>query len=265
LKLVFPMLLLACLSGTCCGAQESGPPPLVPSTQAPAPAATPPAAPATPATSFQISGAVRSGKTPLPGVSVTATNTLTGKKFVLVTAGDGTFFFTGLPRGRYVVKVQFMGFADFTQEVVLNPENPAGKVDPELLLASRQQEQTSRANAAMASAGRGFQSLAVDSALSSLAGGGLPSSGPANSSDIASLPMNGAGADTSTESVSINGAQGRTQDFGGGSEEDLQDRIQEFRERAQREGLLGGNGQAGPGGAQGGGPGGDPELSAAAP
>jgi hypothetical protein len=110
----------------------------------------------------------------------------------------------------------------------------------------------------MASAGRGFQSLAVDSALSSLAGGGLPSGGPANSSDIASLPMNGAGADTSTESVSINGAQGRTQDFGGGSEEDLQDRIQEFRERAQREGLLGGNGQAGPGGAQGGGPGGGP-------
>jgi hypothetical protein len=46
--------------------------------------------------------------------------------------------------------------------------------------------------------------------------------------------------------VSISGAQGRTQDFGGGSEDEIQERIQEFRERAQREG----------GGLQGGGPGG---------
>src|SRR5262249_52532875 len=66
------------------------------------------------------------------------------------------------------------------------------------------------------------------------------------------------------ELVSISGAQGRTQDFGGGSEQDLEDRMQEFRERMQREG--GGNlqspgqvgGQGGPGaggpGAGGGGP-----------
>ena len=185
---------------------------------------------------------------------MTATNTLTGKKFVVATAGDGTFFFTGLPRGRYVVRVQFMGFADLTQEVVLNPENPAAKVDAEILLASRQQEQTNKSNAAIASAGRGFQSLAVDSALSSLSGGGLPGGPAASSNDIASLPMNGAGADTSTESVSINGAQGRTQDFGGGSEEDLQDRIQEFRDRAQREGLIGGGQGGGLGGLGGGGP-----------
>jgi len=39
-----------------------------------------------------------------------------------------------------------------------------------------------------------------------------------------------------TESVSITGAQGRTQDFGGGSEDDIQERIQEFRDRSQREG-----------------------------
>ena len=60
-----------------------------------------------------------------------------------------------------------------------------------------------------------------------------------------------------TESVSVTGAQGRTQDFGGGSEEDLQDRIQEFRERAQREGLIPGGQGGGPGGGgAGGGPGG---------
>jgi len=62
--------------------------------------------------------------------------------------------------------------------------------------------------------------------------------------------MNGAGAEGPTESVSVSGAQGRTQDFGGGSEEDLQQRIQEFRDRAQREGGggFGGGGFGGPGG-----------------
>src|SRR5436309_12342203 len=48
--------------------------------------------------------------------------------------------------------------------------------------------------------------------------------------------LNGAGADSPTESVSISGAQGRTQDFGTGSEQDLEERVQEFRDRMQREG-----------------------------
>jgi len=166
-----------------------------------------------------------------------------------------------MTRGRYVVRVEFMGFAVFTQEVVLNPENPSGKVDAELILASRQQEQSNNNNALMAAAGRGFQSVAVDSALSALAGGnsGFGGTGGAGggggaqgSSDLSSLPMNGAGAEGPTESVSISGAQGRTQDFGGGSEQDLQDRIQEFRDRLQREGGGafggGGGGLGGPGG-----------------
>src|SRR5262249_2480952 len=67
--------------------------------------------------------------------------------------------------------------------------------------------------------------------------------------------------DSPTESVSVSGAQGRTQDFGGGSEQDVEDRMQEFRERMQREG---GNlqmpgqtpGQGGAQGPGGGGPGG---------
>jgi hypothetical protein len=206
-------------------------------------------------TSFQISGTARSAKTPIPGAAVTATNTLTGKKFVAATAGDGTFFLTGLPRGRYVVRLEFMGFAGFTQEVVLNPDNPAGKVDGELLLASRQQEQANKASTAIAAAGRGFQSLAMDNAMSTLSGGAIGGAPTANSGDASALPLNGAGAEGPTESVSITGAQGRTQDFGAGSEEDLQDRIQEFRDRAQREGLIGGGqggGQGGPGGLGGG-------------
>jgi trimeric autotransporter adhesin len=211
--------------------------------------------------SFEITGTVHAGKTPLPGVTVTAANTLTGKKFSAATAANGTYTFTGLPRGRYVVRVEFMGFATQTQEITLKPETPSGKFDAELILASRQQEQTEGTVAAAIAAvtGRGFQSLAIDNNLSSLAGGSLGGNGGAigggggaSSSDISTLPMNG---DSATESVSITGAQGRTQDFGSGNEEDLEQRIQEFRERAQREGLIPGGGQGGGPGA-GGGPGG---------
>jgi hypothetical protein len=236
-------------------AQDSPPPPSESATpSAPVEAASqPPPAPAT----FELSGIVRAGKTPLPGVTVTASNSLTGKKFSVATGANGTYTFTGLPRGRYVVRIEFMGFAPQTQEVVLKPETPTGKFDAEMVLASRQQDQGLGNLAALVGGGRGFQSLALDN-LSALAGGGvsamLGGGQNGNGGDISSLPLNGAGADAPTESVSISGAQGRTQDFGGGSEDDIQERIQEFRDRAQREG--GGLQGGGPGGPGGGGPGG---------
>src|SRR5215472_7339426 len=146
------------------------PAPQVPSTpaQQEAPAQTAPAQ--TPAT-FDLTGSARSVKTPLPGATVTAANTLTGKKYVAATNSEGKFSLSGMTRGRYVVRIEFMGFALFTQEVVLNPENPAAKMDAELILASRQQEQSNNALNAMAAAGRGFQSLAMEGTLSALGGG----------------------------------------------------------------------------------------------
>src|SRR5256884_3698825 len=60
--------------------------------------------------------------------------------------------------------------------------------------------------------------------------------GSQGNGDLSTLPLNGAGAEGPTESVSVSGAQGRTQDFGMGNEEELQQRIQEFRDRMQREG-----------------------------
>ncbi len=214
------------------------------------------------APTYQITGSAHSGKTPLPGVALTASNTLTGKKYATATNSDGTFVLAGLPRGRYVLRAEFMGFAALTQDVVLNPENPAGKADLQLILASRQQEENNQRAAAAAAAGRGFQSLALDSSDAALGAGnsGLAVGAGQNAggSDLSGLPLNGAGADVPTESVSISGVQGRTQDFGGGSESELQDRIQEFRDRAQQMGFGGQGGPGGPGGGGGfgGGPGG---------
>ncbi len=249
---IFLSIAVAILFAPRLRAQDSQPP-------AASPSPTSATAPAT-ASTYEIKGSARSAKTPLPGVTVTAANTLTGKKYAAATNFEGKFEFSGMTRGRYVVRIEFMGFAAFTQEVVLNPENPSAKVDAELILASRQQEQSNINNAAIAAAGRGFQSLAMDGTLSTLAGGnsslggGGGLGGGQGSSDLSSLPMNGAGAEGPTESVSVSGAQGRTQDFGGGNEQDLQDRIQEFRDRMQREG---GGGFGGGGGGGGfGGPGG---------
>ena len=209
------------------------------------------------AETYEITGSVKNSKTLLPGVTITASNTLTGKKYATVSSTNGTFGFRGLPRGRYVVRIEFMGFATVTQEVVLKPETPNAKVDAELILASRQQER--QGDEAAQAARRGFQNLAMNSTLAALAGdsGGAGTAGGAgfgsgDTSGTGGLPLNGLGADSPTESVSISGTQGRTQDFGGGSEQDLEDRIQEFRDRMQREG--GGNLQGG--GQQGGGPGG---------
>lgn len=231
----FVLLIALSAAATVCRAQEAAEP-----TTAPAPA-------------YQINGNVRSGKTPLPGVTITATNTLTGKKFSAATLPNGTFTLNGLPRGRYVLRAEFMGFATHTQEVTLNPESPSGKADVELLLASRQPQQAGGLPAlAAAVAGRGFQSLAIDATLSALSGGasGAGSGNGQGAGDVSSLPLNGAGADAPTESFSIAGAQGRTQDFGGGSEDDIQDRVREFRERAG--GLGGGPQGGGPGGGGGG-------------
>jgi trimeric autotransporter adhesin len=219
----------------------------------------PPSPQSAAAPTYEITGAAHSGKTPLPGATVTAANTLTGKKYAAVTNAEGKFSFSGIVRGRYVLRIEFMGFALFTQEVVLNPENPSGKIDAELILASRQQQSNNASSNVMA--GRGFQSLVLDSTLSSLAGGNSgfggngATGGGQGSNDLSALPFSGAGADAPTESISISGAQGRTQDFGGGSEQDLQDRIQEFRDRMQREGgggFGGAGGFGGPGGGAGG-------------
>lgn len=188
---------------------------------------------------FQITGLVKSGKTGLPGATVTAANTLTGKKFSVATGVDGSFILKYLPRGRYVVKVEFMGFAPVTQEVVLNPENPTGKVEAELILASRQLEQTEKAKEALAK-NRGFQNLAAEGSLSGALsvglGGETNGNGSVSGSDLSSLPMNGAGVDVATESVAVAGTLGRSQDFGMGNEDDLQQRMQEFREHTQQTG-----------------------------
>ena len=85
--------------------------PVVP---APAQAATAPAAEASGGT---VKGTVKAGTVPLPGVGVTATNTLTGKKYATTTDVDGSFAMAIPRNGRYVVKAELAAFAPETKEV----------------------------------------------------------------------------------------------------------------------------------------------------
>src|SRR5512138_697267 len=77
---------------------------------------------ATPAPPFtgDIHGTVKSGNTPLPGVSITASNTLTGKKLFTSTDTQGKYQFQVTTRGRYVIKVEFPAFATVTKEAIVN-------------------------------------------------------------------------------------------------------------------------------------------------
>src|SRR3954470_12225805 len=212
---------------------------------------------------FMVRGSIKSGKTPVPGATITASNTLTGKKVATATAPDGSFTLTLPGRGRYVIRAEQAAFAPVTKEVVITPATPQAIVDEELMLASRaqvlaaqQQEQagTTQQQLAAALANRGMQSLSVTEAEGSV----TPSANDNAAQSGPGLPLNGA-ADVPTESVSVTGAMGQSQNFGMNPDE-LQDRIQEFRDRMQRDGgaggpLLGG----GPGGGMlfgGGGPGG---------
>jgi trimeric autotransporter adhesin len=238
---IFRLALLSCaLMSTCSsGAQQSGDS-LSASGVAPAASQQVPAIAITP---FLVRGTIKSGATPLPGVTVTASNTLTGKRVSTATGPDGGFQLALPTRGRYVIKAEQSAFAPITKEVVVTPETPQAKIDADLMLASRaqllaaQQQQGAAQQIAAALANRGMQSLSV---TESDASGSPIGGGSDNSTQMASgLPLNGAGADAPTESVSINGAMGQAQNFGMNPDE-LQDRVQEFRDRMQREGGNGG-------------------------
>src|SRR4029077_17589949 len=116
------MILIAALVSAASGqetpAAETGQP--APSVQSPAqakPDESP--APSTPAQAVavsanapygEISGVVKSGNVPLPGVAVSAANTLTGKKYFTSTDVDGTFKISVTGKGRYVVRAEFSAF-----------------------------------------------------------------------------------------------------------------------------------------------------------
>ncbi len=238
---------------------QSGLPKTVPAVPAAAPAGT-------------IRGTAMAGKIPLPGVSVTATNTLTGKKYATTTDVDGNFAMTIPKTGRYVVRAELAAFAAVTSEVRITPESAHQTAAFTMELASRAAATQAAAGNATATAiasalSRGTQSLSV-SGDSSLADA---STGEGNSG--VSQPTLGGfggtdGSAAATESVTVSGGPGVTNGLAGFNEDQIRERVEDALNQARQNGqatgdqlnavasVIGGLIQGGFGGGPGGGGGG---------
>ncbi|HYY70006.1 MAG TPA: TonB-dependent receptor, partial [Terriglobales bacterium] len=209
----------------------------------------------------EISGTIKSGGMPLPGVTVSAAHPLTGQNVVTSTAEDGSYTLHLAANGRYIVRAEMAAFAAATEEVVIDPQNRNARVDLELVLLSRaqqQQQQTAAQQQRQVGPGhnRGFQSLSV---MQSGFGGDSESRGMGGSEQgvPAGLQVPGMSTESATESVSISGGTANS-GWTGLSSEDLRQRVREMRESQGGGFDMGGpGGFGGPGGPGGGhGPGG---------
>ena len=210
-----------------------------------------------------LHGVIKSGNIPLPGVTVTATNTLTGKKFATTTDITGAWSMTIPQNGRYVLRTEFVAFAASTHEALLNASSHDQAVNFELLLASRAAQQDAREQGAgqtqqIAQAMRqlganGAQSLSL---MSSLAAGTDAAEGGSNASGAA-LPGAAGNSNFSSESVAITGQSGTVSPLAGVDMDRVRDAVESMRAQGGG-GFFGGPGfgGGGPGGGFGGGPGG---------
>ncbi|MGC2163436.1 MAG: TonB-dependent receptor [Silvibacterium sp.] len=178
----------------------------------PAAALTLPAAPAQ--SGGVIHGTVKSGTIPLPGVTITASNSLTGKKYSTATSSTGGYSMTIPLNGRYVVRAEFAAFGETTQEALFNATSHDRQVDFTLVLASRaaqQEQQQERAEQASQYSGRGTQSLSLTGAASDLIAAASGSEAGAE----AQLPTLANNSDFSSESVAVAGQTGYTSPLAG--------------------------------------------------
>ncbi len=285
------MLAMTAVLGANAHAQAIDPAAVQPAV-APAQAPVAQAAPSTPQ-GGTIKGTITASGVPLPGVAVTATNTLTGKKYATTTDVDGVYQMTVPRNGRYVVKTELAGFASTTQEVMVNATSQSGGLplqtaEFKMDLASRVTQETSASATtaattgaspatggararpggvragAVARVGRGTQSLSVadnqnadiSDATSGQGSAGvqLPSLGDVSAED----------STAASDSIAVSGTQGQINGLAGFSEDDLRNRIQDMQRQGMNNGdiagtiagVMQGGGFGGPGGGPGGGFGG---------
>ena len=197
-----------------------------------------------------VHGTVKAGAIPLPGVSIVASNSLTGKRYATISDINGNYSMTIPANGRYVLKTELAAFAPETKVAVLKPAGTTPinqQEDFTLTLASRVAPETAQdaGNLAQAgapsgtlrrNAGGGAQNLALLSALAGVADAGNNTGGAE-----AALPSLANNAGFSTESVAVTGQSGTTNPFAGVDMEQL-------RQNAELDqSLSGGRGQGNPG------------------
>ena len=232
-----------------------------PESAAPAPAVQAPATPVATVAGGTLHGVITSGKVPLPGVAVTARNTLTGKSFATTTDINGAWSMTIPQNGRYVIRTDFAAFAASTHEALLNATSHDAAVNFDLTLASRAAQQDVREQqqgaaqqtaAAMRQLGAGAQSLSL---MNSLAAGTDAAEGGTNSGGAA-LPEAATSGAAGSDSVAITGQSGSVSPIVGMDPDRIRDAIATIQAQGgNASGFFGGPGfgGGGPGGFGGGG------------
>ncbi len=200
--------------------------------QAPGPAASVMAAGGT------IHGTVKAGIIPLPGVAITATNTLTGKKYATTTDIDGTYAMDIPKTGRYVVRAEFAAFAPVTDEVRITAEAANQVAEFKLELASRvaqAQVAATQLTRTLAGGQRSIITLDMQGDLTGVeaatAGGAGAAAGVPSLAGIA-----GSDAGASADSVTVSGITGSTNGLAGFSEDEIRTRIQDALTNARQQG-----------------------------
>jgi trimeric autotransporter adhesin len=205
-------------------------------------------------TGGKLHGVVKSGNVPLPGVTITAQNTLTGKRYSTVTDVTGAWSMTIPQNGRYVVRTQFAGFAQGSGEALLNAASRDETVNADLTLTSRAAAQDAQqagagdqANEQMTQAIRqmaanGPQPLNL---MSAMAGGESAAAGAGVSGTA--LPSIAGNSDFAGDSVAVTGQAGQVSPLAGVDIDRLRDTIEMMRAQnggnsGQGGGLFGGGG-----------------------
>ena len=236
-------------ASTCAAAQTAAPA----SGAAPAPA--PLSATATATTDTVQGGTIhgtvaagtpgKPGSTPLPGVAVTATNTLTGRKYTAATDIDGNYALMIPRNGRYVVRAELTGFAPVTSEVLINGNaaaNLAQRTDFGLELASRAAAAEAAQTASTSAATRGLQGLSLtgtaDSSTTDIASAGNGNTGVAMPSLSGLDSSSGDAGAGSSDSIAVSGQSGQMNGLANFSEDDIRQRVQEAVDRARANGML---------------------------
>lgn len=198
------------------------------------------------------------GGIPLPGVAITATNTLTGKKYTTSTDIDGAYAMKIPRNGRYVVRAELAGFAATTQETVLTGmEAEAAEkaitivqkpTDFGLQLASRAEAAEARQEAAAsasslgtgargASLARGVQSLSLSAGEQGTIDASAATGNAGIGAEEAPPSLAGLG-DSGTDSITVSGQQGQTNSLANYSEDEIRQRVQDAVEQARANGQL---------------------------
>ncbi len=223
-----------------------------------------------------MTGVVKSGPTPLPGVTVTAKNTLTGQQFVTATDAGGAYTLHIDVDGRYVIRAEFAAFAAATHEVLLHGGAASAAADFGLVLASREPAEqsgprgpaaggfgpagagTRNGGGARQYAGGGAQNLGLLAGALGATAGGEGGGAPA-------VPSAAQNSDFSSESVAVTGQSGTSNPFAGINQDQMRDNIENMQQQqtlaqipGQRQGgnFEGFGGGGGGRGGFGGGPGG---------